>query len=299
MAQDNYDKQKLMKLKRKKVHSTAQPFAKHQGELTLGSATVDCYVLSNGDRVITQRGAVKAIANRNSGNLGEYLGAKAIKANINKELVLGESLVEFSIPGTQFTGKGITSDGFIEICSAYVRALEQGMLKDPRQQKIAFHCAALMTSFAKVGLDALIDEATGYQREREDDALQIKLAAYLCNELRPWSKLFPDQLWEQFGRLTNWRGALHSRPKWWGKLVNELVYQTLDSDVADYLRTHMPPPQHGKNYHQYFNEDFGVKKLREHILIILGMAKACRSIKELRSRVANEFQGRILQEYLF
>lgn len=278
---------------------TTIPFAKHKGVLTLGNAEVDCYVLSNGDRVITRRGAVKAIADRDSGNLGGYLESKAIKANINNGLNLGESMVEFTIPGTQFTGKGITSDGFIEICSAYARALESGLLKDQRQRKIAFQCVALLSSFAKVGLAALIDEATGYQREREDDALQIKLAAYLCEALRPWAKLFPDELWEQFGRLTNWKDSLHQRPKYWGKLVNELIYRTLDPDVADHLRTHMPPPRHGRNYHQYFTKDFGVRKLREHILVILGMAKACRTMRELRRRVASEYQQEPMQEYLF
>lgn len=275
------------------------PFAKHKGVLTLGNAEVDCYVLSNGDRVITRRGAVKAIADTDTGDLGKYLGSNAVKANIDAELVLGKSLVEFSIPGIHFTAKGITSDGFIEICSAYMRALNQGMLKDPRQMRIAGHCAVLLSSFAKVGLAALIDEATGYQREREDDALQIKLAAYLCEALRPWAKLFPDELWEQFGRLTNWKGSLHQRPKYWGKLVNELIYRTLDPDVADHLRTHMPPPRHGRNYHQYFTKDFGVRKLREHILVILGMAKACRTMRELRRRVASEYQQEPMQEYLF
>lgn len=278
---------------------TTIPTAKHQGELTLGHAEVPCYVLSNGDRVVAMRGAAKAIAKIENFNLRESLGGNALKSHINAGLALRENIVEFTIPGTQFTAKGITSDGFTEICIAYVNAMVAGDLKTPRQQEIAAQCAVLLASFAKVGLAALIDEATGYQREREDDALRIKLAAYLCEALRPWAKLFPDELWEQFGRLTNWRGPLHSRPKWWGKLVNELIYETLDPDVAEYLQTHMPPPRHGRNYHQYFSQDFGARKLREHILVILGMAKACRNMRELRRRVASEFRGRSLQEYLF
>jgi hypothetical protein len=73
---------------------------------------------------------------------------------------------------------------------------------------------------AKLGLIALIDEATGYQYERAEDALQVKLRAFIADELRAWQKTFPDELWEEFGRLTNWKGALHTRPKWWGNLVD-------------------------------------------------------------------------------
>jgi P63C domain len=50
-------------------------------------------------------------------------------------------------------------------------------------------------------LIALIDEATGYQYERAEDALQVKLRAFIADELRAWEKTFPDELWEEFGRL--------------------------------------------------------------------------------------------------
>lgn len=73
---------------------------------------------------------------------------------------------------------------------------------------------------------ALIDEATGYQAHRENDALQVKIKAFVADELREWEKTFPDALWEEFGRLTRWRGALHSRPKYWGKIVMETIYDT-------------------------------------------------------------------------
>jgi hypothetical protein len=41
-----------------------------------------------------------------------------------------------------------------------------------------------LASCAKVGLIALIDEATGYQYDRAADALQVKLKAFLAEEMR-------------------------------------------------------------------------------------------------------------------
>ncbi|MDZ8187114.1 MAG: P63C domain-containing protein [Nostoc sp. ChiSLP02] len=147
----------------------------------------------------------------------------------------------------------------------------------------------LLAACSKVGLVALIDEATGYQYEREENALQVKLKAFIADELRNWEKTFPDELWEEFGRLTNWSKPLRYRPKWWGKLVMELIYHALDPDVADYLKTHKPPPRYGRNYHQWFTGDYGLKKLIPHIYQVIGIAKTCSTIQELREKVAHYY----------
>jgi hypothetical protein len=34
--------------------------------------------------------------------------------------------------------------------------------------------------------------------------------------MRKWEKTFPDELWVEFGRLTNWKGAVTKCPKYWG-----------------------------------------------------------------------------------
>jgi hypothetical protein len=89
------------------------------------------------------------------------------------------------------------------------------------------------------------------------------------------------------------------RPKWWGKLVNELIYDYLDSDVADWLRKNAPKPRHGQNYHQWLSSQYGLKKLIEHIWMTIGMAKACRTIDELKARMALQFGRHRVQLNLF
>lgn len=258
-------------------------FAKYKGELQLGGSSVDCYVLNTGERVISLRSAVQAIAKVDSGNLGDYIGVEALKLFINKEKVLGETL-SFSIPGTQFKGSGLTAEMFLEVCQGYVAAFTSNALKTSRQKENAMSCAVLLASCAKIGLIALIDEATGYQFVREDDALRVKLKAFIADELRAWEKTFPDELWEEFGRLTGWKGSLHSRPKWWGKLVIELIYETLDPDVAAYLKQNKPPA--GVRWHSQLTENYGARQLVSRCFEIVGMAKDCHTINELRSKVA-------------
>ena len=140
---------------------------------------------------------------------------------------------------------------------------------------------------------ALVDQATGYQYERAEDALQIKLRAFIADELRAWEKTFPDELWEEFGRLTNWQGSLRHRPKWWDKLVIELIYETLDPDVAEWLKKNKPPP--GLKWHQQLTENYGARKLVSRCYEIVGMSKICNSIRELRDRVAEHYGKEAVQ----
>jgi hypothetical protein len=151
---------------------------------------------------------------------------------------------------------------------------------------MALKASMFLASCAKVGLDALVDEATGYQYDRPVDALQVKLKAYLEDEMRKWEKTFPDELWVEFGRLTGWQGSVTHRPKYWGKLVNELVYEALDPDVAKWLKENAPAPRHGMNYHQWLTGQYGLRKLVEHIWMVIGVAKTCGGIGELRDRMA-------------
>ncbi len=264
------------------------PFAKHRGVIELGGTPVDVYVLDTGDRVLSQRSAVKAITGQDSGNLGEYLSIQGLKGFVDSDLVLGETK-DFFIPGTQLRGRGITADQFEAILTGYVQALGAGALKTDRQREIATVCAILSTAFLRVGIIAQIDEATGYQYERAQDALQVKLRAFIAEELREWEKTFPDELWEQFGRLTKWKGSLHKRPKWWGHLVMDLVYNALDPEIAKYLKENKPKPYHGSNYHSWFTQDVGLKALIPHIYKVIGIATQCRDIRELKERVAAEF----------
>lgn len=272
------------------------PFAKWRGQIDLAGEQLDCYVLDTEQRVISLRGTVRAIADADSGDLAKFIGVSALNTFINKDLVLAE-LVEFSIPGTQLKGLGLTTEHFELICRGYVQALYQGAPLTDRQRQIAIKCAVLTSGLARTGLDALIDEATGYQYERAEDALQVKLRAFIAEELRAWEKTFPDELWEEFGRLTNWKGSLKSRPKWWGKLVIELIYDTLDADVAEYLRTHRPPPD--VRWHQQLTPDLGVRALVSRCYEVIGMAKTCRSMHELRQKVAEHYGHKQVQFTLY
>lgn len=280
------------------------PHAMYDGELSLagdGSAPIRCYVLEDGRRVISRAAALNALAGRAGRQTGGDLEKYVRPLGIRMQQRLQDELIEFKVSSSDNGARsfGITAEFFLEICKAYAAARDSGALLTERQVEIAIQANAFLAACAGVGLIALIDEATGYQYDRDEAALRTKLAAFLEDEMRPWEKTFPDELWLEFGRLTGWHGSVQSRPKYWGKLVMELIYEPLDADVAQWLKENAPAPRHGQNYHQWLSGQYGLKKLIEHIWMVIGMARACSTMGELRYRMAERYGKQPVQLMMF
>jgi len=283
--------------------SPVMPVARWRGALNLVGVDVPCYVLSDGQKIIGRTSATEVLTGiKGGGALEKYLAVRALEPFIDKDLVL-ERLVPFrllEVEGLERAVKGLPADLMIEVCQGFVAALQASF--DPnsphprltdRQREMAIKASMFLSACAKVGLEALIDEATGYQYERAEDALQVKLRMFITDELRAWEKTFPDELWLEFGRLTGWAAPLRSRPKWWGKLVIEMIYETLDTDVADYLKANKPPP--GIRWHRQLTENHGVRQLVSRCFEVIGMAKTCTNMRELKDKVALHYGKRPIQ----
>jgi hypothetical protein len=261
------------------------PSARWPGMLTIGNVEIPVYVLSDGRRVVSRTGATLVlIGSQGGGNIESYLRVKAVEPFIPANL--SERMIDFEMRGVvNKSVMGMDAETFLEICGGYVKAWQEKALESDVQIGIAMRAAMFLAACSKVGLIALIDEATGYQYQRAEDELQIKLKMFLLDEMRKWEKTFPVELWEQFGKLTNWKGGVNQRPKYWGKLVMDLIYNYLDADVAQWLRENAPKPRHGQNYHQWLTEQYGLRKLVEHIWKVIGIASTCTDMTELKTRM--------------
>jgi len=281
------------------VSGTVLPFAKYPGNFQVGETNINCYVLDDGRRIISRTSATDFLTNKlGGGNLESYVGVRDLEPYMPSQW--RDNLVEFTIKEvTNKTPQGITAETFLGICWAYMKARDAGGLTSERQVEIAIRAGMFVVACSGVGITALIDEATGFQYERAEDALQFKLKLYLSEEMRKWEKTFPDELWDEFGRLTGWEGAANARPKYWGKLVMELVYGYLDNDVAEWLKVNAPAPRHGQNYHQWLSDQYGLRKLTEHLWMLVGIAGSCETMGELRRRMAERFGKVAVQPVLF
>jgi hypothetical protein len=271
------------------------PTALYRGMLRLLDRDIPCYVLDDGQRVIGRLATTEMLTGiKRQGDFESYIRPANIRQFINTENI-GDRMVSFRLPDVDrlhIEVKGLPHDVLLDVCRGFMRALEasnnpaSGVKLTPRQHQIALQAGLFLAACSDVGLLALIDEATGYQYARAKDALEVKLHAFLEQEMRKWEKTFPDELWLEFGRLTGWKGPVHLRPKYWGNLVMELVYDYLDTDVAQWLRDNAPKPRHGQNYHQWLSSQYGLQKLTEHIWKLIGIAKTCENIIELKDEMA-------------
>ncbi len=63
----------------------------------------------------------------------------------------------------------------MDVCSAFVTANLNNEKLSEAQQEIVKNANKFILATAKIGIVALIDEATGYQAERNSKELQLKM----------------------------------------------------------------------------------------------------------------------------
>jgi hypothetical protein len=81
--------------------------------------------------------------------------------------------------------------------------------------------------------------------------------------------------------MTNWKGSVTQRPKYWGRLVTKYIYEYLDPDVAEWLKDNHPSPSSkGEYWHSALTKTYGVRKLLEHIYKVIGVSKTCKTLAE-------------------
>lgn len=181
---------------------------KFEGTLDLNGLMIPCYVLQDGTRVLSGRAmqnALKMVDEVDDGKqtagtrLTRYLTQKSLKEFIFK----GKAEDHFD-PIICYKGdtkiNGYEATVLADICDGFLEARKKIHLS-PRQSIIADQCEILIRGFARVGIIALVDEATGYQYDREKDELQKILSAYISKELLPWQKRFPDEFYKEIFRL--------------------------------------------------------------------------------------------------
>jgi hypothetical protein len=266
------------------------PFSMFRGNLQIGDMSVEAHVLNDFRRVLTQREVVRVLSHgRESGNLGAYLSTNPLLSN---NFDLGAT-IQFRIPGTQYVATGYEGTLLVEICEMYLEARNQKLLK-PSQLKLAKQAEIVVRACAKVGIIALIDEATGYQEVRAKHALQLKLQAFIAEEMQEWARMFPEEFWYELARLESVHYSPRSRPLRWGKYVMMFVYDAIDADVGKALREKNPNPHFLQNHHQWLKQ-FGRTRVNDQIQRVIAVMKLCDDMDDFRKKFARVFKNTPIQ----
>lgn len=282
------------------------PMATHEGEFKLGDEVVASAVLPNGMRVITQATFLRSLGRSRSPKAGTgvlstvdqlpfFLQAEVLKPFISDDLAMSTTPIFYR---TRAGGKGVGYDARLlpKVAEVYLKYRDACLAmpggKIPKRYSDIFRSAdILMRGLADIGIIALVDEATGFQRDRASDALARILEEFIAKELRPWVRTFPNEFYTQLFRL---RGLSFpkdsiSRPKYFGHLTNDIIYKRLAPGVLEMLKASTPKDEKGRLKHRLFQrltEDVGHPKLREHLASVITLMKISRDYEQFEHFLA-------------
>lgn len=270
------------------------PKATHTGQLAINLIDLQCFVLDDGRRVISGRGLTAAIGMKGRGDgVSRVAEHKLIKAYGDSALI---AAIENPIKFLGKSPKGIAepSDGYEakvlqEVCEALLTARDNNLLTTPQDKRYAMQADILMRGFARVGIIALIDEATGYQKDRDKQALAKILEAFVAKEIQPWLKTFPDDYYSELFRLYGIAYPPVGNPSWRpgfiGHITNNVVYDRIAPGLLPELKRLANKEERKARLHQHLSQEIGHPKLQSHMGSIVTLLKLSRSSEEFFSLV--------------
>jgi hypothetical protein len=180
------------------------------------------------------------------------------------------------------------------VCEVYLKAHDARTVLLPSQKHIYEACYLLMRGLAQVGIIALVDEATGYQKYRERDELNRILEKYIVEDMRPWIKTFPEEFFKQVYRLHGWEynASTSQRTPLVGKHINDWVYKQLPPPVLPKLRELNPITETGRrkhHHHRYLTADTGLEHLDKQIDTVTMLMRVSEDLEEFERLFAKAF----------
>jgi hypothetical protein len=266
----------------------------YTGIIKVGNLEIPCAVLPDGRRVLIQREVVGVLTGNKKGGLDRYLMPSNLQQYISdglKQRILGQKKETFIFKGRE--AQLFEAEDLIDLCEMYLKARKDGGILSS-QMHLADQAEVIVRAFAKVGIIALIDEATGYQFDRDRDELQKILSAYIAEELLPWQKRFPDEFYNQIYRLRGWEtDPIKQRTPYLGKITNEVIYDLLPPGVLKELRKRNPVIENKRKYkhHQFLTEDIGNEHLQKQLTEIITLMRISDDWDEFEGHMFKAFEN--------
>jgi P63C domain len=293
------------------------PRATHKGVVTIGGSEIPCAVLDDGRRILSETGVTLALGSRSGGSIRlkkeqeasgtqvpVFLAPNNIKPFISNELLEGALKPILYKDGRRHV-VGFEATILPKVCNIWLAARDAGALQKQQLER-AYKAELLVRALADIAIIALVDEATGFQNERDRDELHRLLSVYLVEERLAWAKKFPDEFYKQIYRLNKWSWPVgKAKTPYLGHITNDIVYDRLPAGVLSKLRELNPTQEDSKRrkfkHHQFLSLEVGQPDLRDHILQILPIMRISKDWKTFKRHLDVAFakqgsQGDFLAE---
>ncbi len=284
------------------------PIALHQGILPIADVKLDCAVLNDGTRVLTATAVFEAFGRPRRANsrleiegikIPAFMDASNLKPYIDQDVMSRIKPIEY-LDG-KAVKTGYTASLLPKLCEVYLAARREGALKESNQGKLAIKAEIILTALAQVGIDALVDEATGYQYDRKHDALRLLLSKYIDEGLQKWLKTFPDDFFVELDRLYgNGKTTSQKRPQYYGHFINKYIYDPIENGYVKNKLNELNIADDGKRkarFHQWLTDD-GRTVLIHQIGRVQGLMEDCPNIDKFKTKAQKRKQVSIAP-YLF
>jgi hypothetical protein len=261
--------------------------ATHEGIINIGETSLKVAVLEDGSRIINYSAIFKAFGRTKRGaqidgsrvhNMPAFLNANNLQPFVGKDLMSVLNKVDY----IDLNGKndsGYDASILPMLCKVYLDARQEKILKS-QQIPLARASEILLIGLSKIGIIALVDEATGYQYDREKFELQSILQTFISEEIFKWQETFQLSFYKEIFRLWNvpfTAANIKRKPMFIGKLTSELVYKNLPKGVfvLNKLKEKTPKTESG-NYkyrlHQSLTPEVGREALKKVIYSVEALA---------------------------
>lgn len=278
----------------KQGKASAAPVAKYGSSdrpLRIGETEIPCYVLNDGRRVITLRGFLGALGMKKGGGdkgeegnrLARFAAGKSMSPFVSGDLArVMSNPIRFQLPEGHIWTKG-SGEGWAygyeatvlaDLCEAVLQARDAGKLMH-HQLHIVARSEVLVRAFARVGIVALVDEATGYQYARPQRDLEEQLKRFLSEGLVRYVSGFPHDYLKHLCRLRGVELRTDMRlPKYFGILTGNLVYKRIAPGLLQALKERRAERGRRSNkLYQWTSEDVGYPALMLHLGTVVGLMK--------------------------
>lgn len=271
-----------------KKYLASLPKVAYQGDLKIGDMSFNCRVLDDGTRLILSSDIqdkfgssggktykVKENAEKeSSGPLPIFVASKPLIPFISR--VFDESdLIPVECNNGGKIEKGYRAEILPKVCEVWLQASDAGVLQKQQFPKVK-KAEILIRGLAQVGIVALVDEATGYQKNRERDALAKILEKFVAKELQPYMKTFDADYYEEMFRLRGIKyppAIANYRPQYFGTLTNDIVYKRLAPNILEALKSEAKKVKKNHKLFQHLTADYGRQELIKHLGTVVGLMK--------------------------
>lgn len=294
-----------MKINELELDQTTLPVTEFIGDVDVNGYKLPCAVLMPDSedpiRVFSQREIVGLLTGNKKGNLDRYFKPTNLQPYIPEKYKDGD-LSKSTILFKTITGQkahGFLGTDLIDICKMYMKARSDGKLL-PNQLHLAIQSEVIVFAFAKTGVVAIIDEATGYDKVRKDLSLIRSLKKYISEELQPYYSKFPIEFYKYIYKLNNWPyddESIKKRPGIIGKWTNQMIYARFPVGVLGKLQEKNPVTESGRRKHKHHQllKEVGVEELKEYISNALFLMKAAPNWRRFQNMLARslgkDYQG--------